>query len=33
MEGGYVMGYMLNPSEFKPTDRKDIYTPYTELYI
>lgn len=26
MEGGYAMGYMLNPSEFKPTDRKDIYT-------
>lgn len=25
MEEGYAMGYMLNPTEFKPTDKKDVY--------
>lgn len=25
MEGGYAMGYMLNPTEFKPTNKKDVY--------
>lgn len=25
MEGGFAMGYMLNPTEFKPTDNEDVY--------
>ncbi|EGQ8705454.1 TPA: hypothetical protein KD885_003086 [Vibrio parahaemolyticus] len=26
MEGGYCMGYMLNPTEIKPTEKENIYT-------
>lgn len=26
MEGGFVMGYMLNPTEIKPTNKENVYT-------
>lgn len=26
MEGGFAMGYMLNPTEVKPTDKENVYT-------
>lgn len=26
MESGFNMGYMLNPTEFQPTDREDVYS-------